>query len=163
MPQLARARSSEPRSEAGSGARHALCTLEEPRGRRHDPRTHRFNLHCLDLGTRTGASRGASAKGHAAVGKGPRPGIKETRWSRRAACPLHANRVQAWCHRAGVGTALDRGIGSPLPMTPSNKALELTKPGSHAGGRTLPFVGSRAIIIKSCFAAQRQRSPDSQE
>ena len=43
-------------------------------------------------------------------------------------------------------------------MAQPNKALELTKHGSIAGGRTLPSVGSRAIITKSCFAAQRQRS-----
>ena len=40
-------------------------------------------------------------------------------------------------------------------MAWQNKALELTKHGQ--GGRTLPSVGSRAIITKSCFAAQRQR------
>ena len=43
-------------------------------------------------------------------------------------------------------------------MARQNKALEQTKHGS--GARTLPFAGSRAIIIKSCFAAQRQRSTD---
>ena len=41
-------------------------------------------------------------------------------------------------------------------MARQNKALEQTKHGS--GGPALRFDGSRAIIIKSCFAAQRQRS-----
>jgi len=43
-------------------------------------------------------------------------------------------------------------------MAWQNKALELTKPGSTAGGRALRFARSRAIIIESGFAAQRQRS-----
>ena len=45
-------------------------------------------------------------------------------------------------------------------MTWQNKALELTKPGSTGGERALRFVGSRAIIIESGFAAQRQRYAD---
>jgi hypothetical protein len=45
-------------------------------------------------------------------------------------------------------------------MPRQNKALELTKPGSIQGGRALSFAASRAIIIKSGFAAQRQRSAD---
>ena len=39
-----------------------------------------------------------------------------------------------------------------------NKALELSKPDSNAGGRALPLAVSRAIIIEAGFAAQRQRS-----
>ncbi len=45
-------------------------------------------------------------------------------------------------------------------MEPQNKALELSKPGPTVGGRALPFARSRAIIIESCFAAQRRRSAD---
>ena len=41
-----------------------------------------------------------------------------------------------------------------------NKALELSKPDSNAGGRALPLAVSRAIIIEAGFAAQRQRWTD---
>jgi len=68
---------------------------------------------------------------------------------------LHSPVPRVWGHNSEARGSAER----PL-MAWQNKALELTKPGSTVGGRALPFAPSRASVIESCFAAQRQRSLD---